>query len=144
MIYINKQVDYGLQFLLALCQLPTESPLSLRAFAEERNISFLFLQRIAGKLKQAGLVAATTGAKGGYFLARPIEDIYLKEIVEAIEGAYGTVRCLKNDSNNHNDNNKKCPNQSSCASRRVFAMLQKDIIASMSKYSLADMSGLIS
>jgi len=134
MLYINKQVDYGLQLLLALGQLSDGSSLSLRAFAEERNISFLFLQRIAGRLKKAGLVYATKGAKGGYYLARPAAELHLKDIIEAIEGDYGTVDCTKDG--------KVCPNEATCTSKPVFHNLQKDIVASMSKYSLADMANM--
>ncbi len=134
MIHINKQVDYGLQLLLALEQVPTGDTLSLRAFAEERNISFLFLQRIASRLKHAGLICATKGSKGGYYLLRQPYEIRFTDILEAIEGPYGPVECMRDG--------KTCPNEATCASRNTFSRMQQDIIASMNKYTLADMASM--
>lgn len=131
MLQINKQVDYGLQLLLALEALPSGGTLSLRAFADERNISFLFLQRIASRLKQANIVCATKGSKGGYFLCQKASDIRFKDIIEAIEGPYGPVACMQDG--------KTCPNEAHCASKNVFSRIQQDIITSMNKYTLADM-----
>ena len=42
-------------------------------------------------LRKAGLVVGKRGPGGGYVLARPPEEMNLREVVEAIEGALGSI-----------------------------------------------------
>ncbi|MBT3817095.1 MAG: Rrf2 family transcriptional regulator [Candidatus Magasanikbacteria bacterium] len=134
MISLNKQVDYGVQFLITLSQLEEKQQISLRTFTNEHNMSFLFLQRIAALLKGAGLITATKGAHGGYTLAKKAEDITFLDIYEAIEGAYGAATCLKKGCS--------CPREQACDSRMFFSVLQKDLRVFMKGYTLADMADL--
>ncbi len=132
MFLINKQVDYAVQFLLALGNLPFGESLSLRIFSQNRNISFLFLQKIVRALKAAGLVEAHKGAQGGYFLAKNSEEISLKDVVEAIEGKYAAVACMKRE----ND----CPITKLCPSKNILSRVQEDILKTLQKYNLHEMS----
>lgn len=131
MLAVNKQVDYALQLLLALSELAEKEYLSVGTFAEQRNISFLFLQKIVRKLKQAGFVASLKGSTGGYRLAVPAASITLKDIVEAVEGPYHVVSCLKQGT---------CPATAGCVSRDVFATVNKSILASLAQHSLDSIS----
>ncbi len=131
MLAVNKQVDYALQLLLALSQLAEKEFLSIREFAEQRNISFLFLQKIVRKLKQAGFVESLKGPGGGYRLAVSAKSVNLKDIVEAVEGPYHVVSCLKQGS---------CPATDGCVSRDVFTTVNKNILESLSQYSLDSIS----
>ena len=70
MSYLTKETDYAIQFALALKESDKDWPLSLKEFAKASGISFLFLQRIAKKLKEAGLIKSRLGADGGYWLGR--------------------------------------------------------------------------
>jgi len=94
MFYVNKEVDYALQLLSALNRLTEDNVLSLKQFSNESTISFLFLQKIARKLKKAGIVSATKGSKGGYILVRDLNDFKLLELVEIICGPYGVAKCV--------------------------------------------------
>ena len=134
MISLNKQTDYGVQLLLALQELPQGEVLSLRLFSQNQNISFLFLQQIARKLKQAGLIAASKGAQGGYFLAKQGSEIRLTDIINAIDGEYAIVECMKKESD--------CPKESTCTSKPLFTVLQTNMLQSMNAYSLVDMKAL--
>ena len=59
-----------------------------------RDISEKYLGQIIIPLKSAGLVISHRGAHGGYSLARPPEDITVKDVVEAIEGTIAPVPCV--------------------------------------------------
>ena len=132
MFLINKQVDYAVQFLLALSALPVGQSLSLRLFTQNRNISFLFLQKIVRELKRVGFVDAQKGAHGGYFLCIDSKSISLKDVVEALEGKYAAVACMKGKDN--------CPITQMCLSKNVLLRVQKDILLTMEKYTLFEMS----
>ena len=132
MFLINKQVDYAVQFLLALSVLPKNEFLSISSFSKKRNISFLFLQKIARKLKSAGFIEAEKGSQGGYFLKVGPATLTLKDIVEALEGRYAAVACMKDVSD--------CPVTQLCLSKNVLSKVQEEILGTMQKYTLATMA----
>jgi Rrf2 family protein len=63
------------------------SPLQVRTIAEERGLSVGFLEQSMNLLKKSGLVEGVRGMRGGYRIIRPPEQIRLREILQAIEGA---------------------------------------------------------
>lgn len=131
MFLINKQVDYAVQFLLELAVLPPGKFLSLRIFSQNRNISFLFLQKIARILKSAGFIDAQKGVFGGYYLKCDSEKITLKNIVEAIEGKYSAMACMKEE--------HTCPITKICLSKNALYHVQEDILHTLNNYTLAKM-----
>ncbi len=135
MFSLSKQVDYSVQLMLSLSELAPGKFLSLKSFAKERNISFLFLQKIARQLKKAGLIDASKGARGGYFLNKMNKEITLRDVVEAVEGKYSTVSCLKSG--------HECPVSRACTSQFVFSFLQEDMLGTLEKYSLDKMAALL-
>ncbi|PLX28492.1 hypothetical protein C0581_01950 [Candidatus Parcubacteria bacterium] len=111
MIHMSKQVDYAMQLLIALSKLDKETFLSLRTFSQESNISFLFLQRIARALKEAGMVDAARGVHGGYFMTRDAKGINVKEVIETVDGPFGITSCTRG---------KLCPRKGKCTSKKLF------------------------
>ncbi|MBI2989578.1 MAG: Rrf2 family transcriptional regulator [Candidatus Magasanikbacteria bacterium] len=120
MFQISKQVDYAIQLINRLIILKAGKALSLRVFSEESSISFLFLQKIARQLKQHKLIASSKGKKGGYYLMRSPTTISLKDVIEAIEGPYGVVVCMKNP--------KLCNKVDRCKTRHVWQGLNDKVL----------------
>lgn len=132
MFTISRQVDYAVQFLLELDALLPDQHLSVKQFSLRRKLSFLFLQKIVRRLKQAGLIVATKGSTGGYALNQSSDSITLYQIIEAVEGKFSAVSCFSEK--------KDCPAREVCLSRRIFDQVQLDVTGVMKKYSLLDMS----
>ena len=63
----------------------------------EAHIPRRLLSRIMAKLSHAGLVESGQGRGGGSRLARPTNQITLREAVEAVEGPFGVTRCIMED-----------------------------------------------
>ncbi len=61
----------------------------IRAIAGNHGIPSRFLVQILLQLKNAGLVASTRGAAGGYKLLKAPESVTLGEVISAIEGPLG-------------------------------------------------------
>jgi len=132
MFFISKQVDYATQFLVALALQPQDDFLSLKEFSKQHNISFLFLQKIVRLLKKAEFIEANKGAHGGYRLKIAPEKITLRTVVEAVEGKYTAVSCLKET--------HACPITEMCLSKNFLFQVQRDILETLEKYSLEKMS----
>jgi len=97
MIALNKQTDHAISLIVALGKIPHNEVLSLRTFALDSNISFLFLQRVARSLRNAGIVESVRGARGGYRLLKDPSHISFREVIEAIEGPISVVGCTRGD-----------------------------------------------
>jgi Rrf2 family protein len=92
MAHITVSVEYGLHCLLWLVG-NAGKPLSSRDLADLQGVSPSFVAKIFPKLEKAGIVTATEGARGGYLLARPAEQISFLDIVDAIEGSKPLFDC---------------------------------------------------
>ncbi len=131
MIKISKQTDYALQFMGALGKLTGTAVLSLKAFAKESSISFLFLQKIAGLLRTAKLIQAELGRGGGYRLGRPLGDISLHEIIVAVDGGIGVSACTRAG--------HSCPKQGRCTLETGMRRLHTALRAQLQEIKVGDL-----
>ena len=58
---------------------------SLGNVAQRRALSEKYLERIVKSLKAAGIVESTRGAHGGYALKCSPDQIYVKDVLNAVE-----------------------------------------------------------
>jgi Rrf2 family protein len=66
----------------------------LRQIAQAGQLPAGFLARTLQKLRRHSLVSSHRGAVRGYALARPAQEIRLRDIFEAIEGPVVFRRCI--------------------------------------------------
>ena len=84
---------YGLRAVLDLALNSETEAVALSGIAERQSISISYLEQLVAKLKKAGIVESTRGARGGYILARPAEEISVGDILRALEGDLSPVDC---------------------------------------------------
>ena len=60
--------------------------------ADAQHIPPKFLENILSQLRRSGLVRSQRGPDGGYWLARPADQIALADIIRAIDGPLLGVR----------------------------------------------------
>ncbi|KSV58635.1 RrF2 family transcriptional regulator [Acetivibrio ethanolgignens] len=84
---------YGLRAVLDLASNSETEAVALSSIAERQSISISYLEQLIAKLKKAGIVESTRGARGGYILAKPAEEISIGEILRALEGDLNPVDC---------------------------------------------------
>ena len=88
---ISAKVDYAVRAAVELAASGDE-PIKGDVIADAQGIPLKFLENILGELRHSGIIASRRGTQGGYWLARPAEEIALAEIVRAVEGPLATVR----------------------------------------------------
>jgi Rrf2 family protein len=131
-IDLTKRGDYAVRAMLALAQHGTEGLLSGPSIAAEMSIPPRFLPQVMGDLVRGGLVEATTGRAGGYRLARPVADITLLQIVEAVEGDSRRTSCVLRGG--------PCRRDGTCAVHDTFMAAQDGMLAPLKDTTLADVS----
>ncbi len=82
---ISAKVDYAVRAAIELAA-AGDDPIKGEAIADAQDIPLKFLENILGELKHTGIVASRRGAQGGYWLAKPADEVSLADIVRAVEG----------------------------------------------------------
>ena len=89
---ISAKVDYAVRAAVELAAAEDEEPIKGEVIAEAQGIPLKFLENILGELKHVGIVKSRRGAQGGYWLAKPANEVSLGDIVRAVEGPLASVR----------------------------------------------------
>jgi Rrf2 family protein len=88
---LSARVDYALRAVLELAT-GGQSPITADRIARAQEIPPKFCESILLQLRRGGIVFAQRGPEGGYWLARPVSEITLLEIIEVIDGPLGSPR----------------------------------------------------
>jgi len=88
---ISARADYAVRAAAELAA-AGGGPVKGEALATAQGIPPKFLENILGDLRHARLVRSQRGAEGGYWLARPAEEITVADIIRAVEGPLAMVR----------------------------------------------------
>ncbi len=85
---------YAVMAMVDLASRSTDSPVRLASIAEKQQISLAYLEQLFTKLRRAGLVISARGPGGGYRLSRRPEDIFVSEIMTAVDEPIKMTRCI--------------------------------------------------
>jgi Rrf2 family protein len=88
---ISAKADYAVRAAIEMAGAGDE-PMKGERIAEAQDIPLQFLEHILLELKHARLVRARRGARGGYWLARPPEEITLASLIRAVEGPLANIQ----------------------------------------------------
>ena len=88
---LSAKADYAIRAAAELAA-AGDGPVKGERLASAQDIPPKFLENILLDLKQSGLIASRRGAEGGYWLARPADEVSLADIIRAVEGPLANVR----------------------------------------------------
>jgi len=123
MLSLRKETDYALQFIQYLGKDISKCH-SLSKFAEDSDISFYFMQKIARKLSKAGIIKAEHGVNGGYRLDVNPKKLTLYRVIKIMEGGVRLAECV--DKKEH-----ECECNNKCRVKSIISKLNRDISKSM-------------
>ena len=99
---------YAVMAMADLAANAKDRPISLSEISLRQNISLAYLEQIFIKLKQENLVKSVRGAKGGYVLDAPPEEIKISNIISAVDEEIKTLNCKKDSKKGCNNKSVKC------------------------------------
>jgi len=137
MIFSSK-AEYGVRLMVELGRQSPEQPTSLKAIADAEGLPLAYLEQVVARLRKAGLVQSARGAHGGYWLARPAEEIAMVDVVQALEGAIAPMECFVHD---HTER-VLCSHEMDagrCATKLLWTRVQGGIIRSLQTTTLAEL-----
>ncbi len=134
---LSKRGEYGIKALLdlAACE-PGQGIIRARAIAEREQIPVKFLEQILLTLKNAGILHSRMGVGGGYYLARPADEITLGQIVRTLDGTLAPIRCVSKIAYER----CVCPDEEECGLRLVMQDVRNAIADVLDNTTLADVA----
>ena len=121
-MHFRKTTEYAIRVMVYLAENSGER-FSVSFLNKTLNIPYKYLGRLMNQLSQQNLVQVTQGKYGGYLLeTRRLPEIYLYQIVDAVEGLQDYDRCILGF--------PQCSDENPCALHHLWVE-QRDAIKKM-------------
>jgi Rrf2 family protein len=91
-MHVTAKADYAVRAVVELANSSQGSPRKVDEVAQAQSIPVSFLENILTQLRSSGIVRSQRGPEGGYWLAKPAEEVNLADIIRAVEGPLVGVR----------------------------------------------------
>jgi len=136
----STKAEYGVRVMVELARRDAGSPVSLSEIAEHDKLPLAYLEHLAARLRKAGLVESRRGARGGYMLARPAEEITMAEVVEALEGTIAPIECISESP----DGGLVCSRESDpdhvCPTKLLWTRVRGSVVRTLQETRLSDLT----
>jgi Rrf2 family protein len=128
---VSAKVDYALRAAAELAA-AGDGPVKGERISQAQGIPLKFLENILLELRHHGLVQSQRGSDGGYWLARPAEEITLAEVIRAVEGPLANVRGARPETLEYEGNAEPL--------RDVWVAVRANLRAVLESVTLADVA----
>jgi Rrf2 family cysteine metabolism transcriptional repressor len=130
---VSSKCYYALRAVYALAEHNSSEPLKIAEIAEREQIPIRFLEVILNQLKGGGFVRSKRGAEGGYFLARPAEDLTIGAVMRFVDGPIAPVDCVSQS------RHKECEFHGECHFFGFWGRVRQAISDVVDKTTFADL-----
>lgn len=132
MLQLTRDGEYAVRAVVYLAA-QSEGKISLISeISEVQEAPKSYLSKIMQHLVRSGLVKSRRGAKGGFVLARPADQITLRQTIEAVEGPIHLNVCLIKRGECHRDD--------LCPVHPVWKEAQRVLIEVLDSKTMADLA----
>lgn len=130
---LGTRARYALHMMMQLArESRADGPVDITTIAGRTGLSRRYLEQLAIDLKKASLIKGSRGRRGGYLLAKPVDQIKIRDIVEATIGGISVVHCVGEPSS--------CDKSDCCECRMVWLLVNEQVRKALGAYSLADLN----
>lgn len=136
MLKISRLADYGSNIMRYFASGSVEINHAQNAVAvsEKTRIALPTVRKILKLLQVAGLLISERGKEGGYRLARPVDQITLVEIIEAIDGPIALTDC--------NSAHNSCGHTQNCAMKKDWQWINEVVRDALAAKTLGARGGI--
>lgn len=131
---ITTLAEYGVICALHLARRAGEGPVTGRDIAASERLPVDYVEQILLRLRRAGIVKSTRGARGGYALAKAPADVSVRDVIAASELQTFDLHCVT-----HPVEEERCSASHTCSIRPVWMLLQQKIDTVLEGVRLADL-----
>jgi Rrf2 family protein len=91
-MHVTAKADYAVRAAVELAAGSQDAPRKVDEVAQAQGIPLSFLENILTQLRSSGIVRSQRGPEGGYWLARPADQVNLAQVIRAVDGPLVGVR----------------------------------------------------
>lgn len=135
MIRFLRREDYAIVIVGVLAHAYKKRLVPLSEIAKEYDISLLFLRNLAHDLREAGIIKAVEGKKGGYYLTKEPKNIKMGEVLGIFSRGQDFICCPAGKKGEHA---RSCPKGKSCFAGNKWRRLNKEFIHKVYRLSLKE------
>ena len=121
---------YAVTAMLDLALHYNDGPITLAEIAQRQGISLSYLEQLFSRLRRKSLVSSVRGPGGGYRLGHDAKEIFIGEVIRAVDESMDTTRC----GGAHN-----CQGNERCLTHDLWQDLSGQIYSYLNEISLQDM-----
>jgi Rrf2 family iron-sulfur cluster assembly transcriptional regulator len=107
-----------------------QGPITLADIAQRQGISLSYLEQLFSRLRKRALVSSVRGPGGGYSLGREASEIFVAEVISAVDENVDTTKC----GGAHN-----CQDNHQCLTHDLWQELSGRIYEYLNGISLKDL-----
>jgi Rrf2 family protein len=122
MFRLSRRADYATRVLLELA-IAKDQKLTAQEAAKRCGIRLPFLRKAVADLVASGLIFTQPGPGGGMTLARPVSQISMLDVIEALEGSICMNACLLRPD--------ECQRNRTCPAHTFWGRLQMLIVGEL-------------
>ncbi len=123
---------YAVMAMADIAMRAEQQPVALADISARQDISQDYLEQLFAKLKRAGLVDSVRGPGGGYRLTAGVDEIWIADIISAVDEPLQVTRCQDGDAVNG------CVGGDKCITHELWAALGRQIYGFLAAITLAD------
>jgi Rrf2 family protein len=127
---VSQTSEYALRAMAWLASAPPDGPVRASDLAAGSGIPLHYLSKILRRLVLADLLVSRKGKRGGFVLARPVEEIRFLDILAAVDAYPTQGRCAFGWG--------VCDESNPCAMHETWTDLNEKILSWAANNTLAD------
>ena len=133
---LTKRGEYALRALIdfGIAHELGRPLMTVGELVEKERLPVKFLEQILSQLRQGGYISTKRGKKGGYFLAKPPNEIRFGQVIRLIDGPLAPIGCVSQMAYER----CTCPDEDHCGLRMLMMDVRNAIARILDRYVLAD------
>lgn len=122
MLRLSKKTEYALMAVRYIAVNQNGKCITVKEISDTYGISFQLLSKLMQKLVRNRVMESVQGTKGGYKLSKDPDEIFLSDIIAAIEENYRLTDCIESELPSEG-----CARADCCVIRDPLLKVQKKI-----------------
>ncbi len=129
MFQLSRRADYAVRMMIELGLQGVGTAVSAQQLSRRTGVPKAFLHKIIADLVKVDLVCTYAGPGGGVAVIRPLAEINMRQILEAVDGPICLNLCLTSP--------RACPLDIICSAHITWGRLQQLIVQELEAATLA-------
>jgi Rrf2 family protein len=131
-VMFSRACEYAIRVLSVMAGEPERRSWQIHDLAAKTGTPAAFLSKIFQMLTKANVLNSTKGRGGGFSFERPVDEIFLTNIIEAIDGNSLFEECVLGL--------PECGGDAPCPFHDDWTEIRETIVRALSQKSLADLA----